>query len=97
VTPRASQALPVHLRNHPKKVHERATVSRLRRPDFLEPPQAQVPRTLISSPSVAGHNVGRRILRLIVRATLGPGGGERWRFETVSYGCSLSSTRRPLQ
>ena len=38
----------------------------------------------LAPPSVAGHNVGRRTPRLIVRATLGPEGGERWRFETVS-------------
>jgi hypothetical protein len=36
------------------------------------------------SPSVAGHNVGRRTPKLIVRATLEPGGGERWRFEAMS-------------
>ena len=33
------------------------------------------------TPFVTGHNGGRR--GLVVRATLGADGGERWRFETT--------------
>jgi hypothetical protein len=41
----------------------------------------RLPRVASTSPSIARHNAGPR--RLVVRATLGAEGGERWRFETA--------------
>ena len=41
---------------------------------------SRLPRVASTSPSIARHNAARG---LVVRATLGAGGGERWRFEAV--------------